>query len=88
MAQYHPGPTATEIFTLVLVPGGRYLVTVFGNALGVWDLGYVSDGVDMSKPTQLWCTGVPVDTEEFRVQPSPDGLGLRILVYCPSYVIT
>ena len=55
------------------------------DCLGVWDLGYVSDANMASdgESTRVWVTRVnKIDT--FIVQPTPDGLGIRILT-C-SYV--
>ncbi|KAF8800137.1 hypothetical protein BYT27DRAFT_6844810 [Phlegmacium glaucopus] len=66
---------------LYLVPGGRYLVASGPHSLGVWDLGFISDG-DMSddgKP-MMWATRVNT-LVGFRVHPTPDGLGIRILTY-------
>ena len=70
---------------LYLVPGGRYLVASSSTCLGVWDLGYVSDGAMSSdeKSTRVWATRVN-DILEFTVCPTLDGLGIRILT--SSYV--
>ena len=70
---------------LYLVPGGRYLVASSSTCLGVWDLGYVSDGAMTSdeKSTCVWATRVN-DILEFTVCPTLDGLGIRILT--SSYV--
>jgi len=72
---------------LYLVPGGRYLVASGPNCLSVWDLGYVSDGMESSngKPIKIWATTVN-HMDEFVVHPTPDGLGIRILTFCPPYV--
>jgi len=53
--------------------------------LGVWDLGYVSDGdmVSDGKPTKMCATAID-DCDGFLVHPTPDNLGIRILTY--SYV--
>jgi len=70
-----------------VVPGGRYLVISSQRRLAVWDLRYVSDG-DMSsdrKPTTFWTTMVK-DVDGFLVHPTPDGLGIRILLYSWKYV--
>jgi hypothetical protein len=59
-----------------LVPGGRYLVVGGPDCLGIWDLGgdISSDG----KPTMIWATTVN-QIRNYIVQPTPDGLGIRIL---------
>ncbi|KAF8800147.1 hypothetical protein BYT27DRAFT_7200661 [Phlegmacium glaucopus] len=82
--QFHDLQTGRHFSSLYLVPGGRYLVTSGPNCLGVWDLRYVSDG-DMSddgKPT-MWATEIN-NLLSFRVHPTPDGLGIRILTYSLS----
>ncbi|KAF8800135.1 hypothetical protein BYT27DRAFT_7217271 [Phlegmacium glaucopus] len=68
---------------LYLVPGGRYLVTSGLHCLGLWDLGPVLDGdkSDDGKPT-MWATEID-NVVGFRVHPTPDGLGIRILTYTP-----
>lgn len=86
-----------DVKNVYLVPGGRYLVAAgryvmasgygyeYNCLVGVWDLGYVSDG-DMSsdgKSTRVWTTRVD-KIDRFIVHPTPDGLGIRILT-C-SYV--
>jgi hypothetical protein len=86
-----------DLKNVYLVPGGRYLVAAgryvmaagYGYSykclVGVWDLGYVSEG-DMSsdgKSTRVWTTRVD-KIDRFIVNPTPDGLGIRILT-C-SYV--
>ncbi|KAF8800153.1 hypothetical protein BYT27DRAFT_6845514 [Phlegmacium glaucopus] len=80
--------TPSSFVDLYLVPGGRYLATGAPRCLGVWDLGSVSDG-DMSddwKPT-MWATEID-DLVGFRVHPTPDGLGIRILTYSHSPTLT
>ena len=62
-----------------LVPGGRYLVMRGRGCLGVWDLGYDSD----EEPSRIWVTRQG-SIEGFIVQPTGDGLGIRILAH--SYV--
>ncbi|KAF8801581.1 hypothetical protein BYT27DRAFT_7341898 [Phlegmacium glaucopus] len=84
--QLHDFRISRRLNDLYLVPGGRYLVTISPNCVGVWDLRYVSDG-DMSddeKPT-MWATEIN-NVIGFRVHPTPDGLGIRILTY--SYPIS
>jgi hypothetical protein len=74
-----------QLINMYLVPGGRYLVASSCDCLGVWDLGYVSDANTSSdgESTRVWVTRVhKIDT--FIVQPTPDGLGIRILT--SSYV--
>jgi hypothetical protein len=80
------GPIS-EFFGLYLVPGGRYLVTLDDQNLSVLDLGCTSDK-DMSSDSRLaraWSTKVQ-DTEAFDFHPTPDGLGIRMLMLL--YVMT
>ncbi|KAF8802596.1 hypothetical protein BYT27DRAFT_7172643 [Phlegmacium glaucopus] len=74
-----PDPTGGS--DLYLVPGGRYLVTSTLDYLGVWDLGYCSDR-DMSSNMKLW-VAMAQYLANFCVHPTLDGLGIRILTYCP-----
>ncbi|KDR79805.1 hypothetical protein GALMADRAFT_208115 [Galerina marginata CBS 339.88] len=78
-------PTASEILercaTLYLVPGGRFLVTVSWNMVAVWDLDFVvglglhvTQFMEPLALTKLTFTGM------FLVHPTPDDLGLRILL--------
>ncbi|KAF8803085.1 hypothetical protein BYT27DRAFT_6743004 [Phlegmacium glaucopus] len=77
-------PTCQSGEALYLVPRGRYLVTSGPNCLGVWDLRYVSDGdiISDGKPTTMWAATVNY-IRDFVVQPTADGLGIRILTYSP-----
>lgn len=73
---------SVDSINVYLVPGGRYLVVGGPDCLGVWDLGYISSN-DISsdgKPTKVWATTVK-QISNFIVQPTPDGLGIRILAY-------
>ena len=76
-----------RFLSLYLVPGGRYLVTLDDQNLSVLDLGCTSDQ-DMSSDSRLaraWSTKVQ-HTEAFDFHPTPDGLGIRILMLL--YVMT
>ena len=68
---------------LYLVPGGRYLVACDWSYIGVWDLGFVSDKDPLLQTTKVWVTAAD-HIVGFLVNPTPDGLGIRILTY--SYV--
>jgi hypothetical protein len=68
---------------LYLVPGGRYLVACDLVYLSVWDLGFVSDKDPFLQTTQVWVTARK-NISGFLVNPTPDGMGIRILAY--SYV--
>ena len=75
------GPVRKYLSSLYLVPGGRYLVTHGDQNLSVLDLGCASDE-DMSSDSRLarvWSTRVQ-HMEGFDVHPTPDGLGIRILI--------
>ncbi|KAF8800133.1 hypothetical protein BYT27DRAFT_7175825 [Phlegmacium glaucopus] len=76
--------------SLYLVPGGRYLVTS-SDCLGLWDLASVSDS-DMTSDGKLtmWTTEIP-EFGLWCIQPTPDGLGIRILANSSptyNYVLT
>ena len=67
-----------------IVPGGRYLVgtTSKRHGISVLDLGYTSSAdckliasVGLEDEYDIWC--------QFRVQATPDGLGLTILLSNP-----
>lgn len=85
------GPS--QLGDLYLVPGGRYLVTIGLDccSLGIWDLDYHPDH-DMNmawdgEPLKMWATTVNY-VEKYRVHPTPDGLGIRILTCSLRYVNT
>lgn len=85
------GPT--QLGDLYLVPGGRYLVIIGMDccSLGVCDLGYRLDNdMDASwdgEPLKMWATTVDY-VEKYRVHPTPDGQGIRILTCSLRYVDT
>ncbi|KAJ3560496.1 hypothetical protein NP233_g10802 [Leucocoprinus birnbaumii] len=74
-------PTDDEVQSLFLVPGGRFVVLLTLHSLQVWDLGFVGKEGVAHRVTS-------VETNQqynigFSVQPTKDGLGLRVVV--PSY---
>jgi hypothetical protein len=83
----------THLGDLYLVPGGRYLVTISLDccSVGVWDLGYRSyEDMDTcwdEEPLKMWATTVDY-VEKYRIHPTPDGLGIRILICSLRYVNT
>jgi hypothetical protein len=90
--QHHPGDTGTilrprttriirdsdvPMSYLFLVPGGRYLVVAGDFGLFVWDLGYVSNA-HCTLIASVELEGVSITC---KVQATPDGMGLVILVF-------
>ncbi|KAF8152377.1 hypothetical protein B0H34DRAFT_114626 [Crassisporium funariophilum] len=77
-----PIPVHTERSTvqaIYLVPGGRYLVMMMFDWLGVWDLG-VDTGNDMSSESKVLAYAQCNVSKAFCVHTTPDESGLRIFV--------
>ena len=70
-----------EIFLFFIVPGGRYLVSCSpeGQSLSVLDLGYTSSG-DCKLIASVRLEGRYDNWSQFRVQATPDGMGLTIFL--------
>lgn len=78
----HPEPAILN--GMYLVPGGRYLITSAPGYLCMWNLGYVGKS-ELWGVMRNWDTTINV-FDDLVVQPTPDGLGIRILTYAPPCV--
>ena len=62
---------------IFIVPGGRYLVSYSADGISVLDLGYTSSA-DCKLIASVGVGGIYGGYSHFRVQATPDGMGLTI----------
>jgi hypothetical protein len=79
----NPPHLPSDILTIYLVPGGRFLITSSASfVMSLWDLGYNSTvSIDQNPVASVVFNHI---VSEFEVQPSADNMGLRISIVEPS----